>query len=91
MGSTSTVVVGIAGALVVIAAVVCIFRGRRGPGSGYERGGRGFKGEFQADDDLFLSSDPTTGLMGDEYTASPLMDPRLDSFSGGDSFTGGLV
>jgi hypothetical protein len=94
MGSTSMIVVGLIGLIIVIAAIVLIYRSQTS--ERFEKGGRGFKGEFQADHDLFLSADPTVGLMGDEYTASPLMDPRLDDFTNGDgdgrnSFSVGAV
>jgi len=76
------IAVALGGAIIIIAAVIVIYRSRSSSHQ-YERGGRGFKGDIRADDDAFLSADPTVGLMGDEYV-SPLIDPRLGSFSGMD-------
>jgi len=45
-----------------------------------ERGGRGFRGDVQADVGAFLESDPAARMMDRDYTASPLVDPRFGSF-----------
>jgi hypothetical protein len=40
--------------------------------------GRGFRGDFKADVGQFLESDPTEGLVGQEYTSSPLVGRGSD-------------
>jgi len=48
-----------------------------GAGRRAVRGGRGFRGDVQADVGAFLEGDPGRGMRGSTDIHSPLVDPRL--------------
>jgi len=53
--------------------------------------GRGFRGDFKADVGKFLENDPTEGLMGSDYTTSPLVGRGSDLSFGDNQQSGSFL